>query len=391
MSSEKPPKNTKLCPTCGTRLPENALRCLVCGSDLTIPEKPERVEKAVQPGRLPSVTLSLPALLGLIALLVLLGAALVFAAMRINPEPTAVDQPTDTLTPTVTATASLTPTALPPTVTHTPLPTPTPIEYVVKLGDSCGGIAIAFGVSIQSIVAENPALSADCRNIFEGQTLMIPHPTPTPTALPTSTLTDAEATFAACEVAEYVVKENDTLGAIAANYQVSKEAISEWNGLVNDFVRFDQVLKIPLCKRSGTPEPTSTPTPPPPYPAPNLLLPADGAVFTLADDTVPLQWALVGTLRENEAYAVTIENLTEGQGLKDVEYVVDTKFLIPTRYRPSSAANVFRWSVVTVRQTTTDREGNPIWEVAGAPSTPRVFVWLGSGGVSSTPTPTPEP
>lgn len=334
------------------------------------------------------MTLSLPALLGLIALLVLIGATLVFVAMRLNPEQAAVSQPTETLTPTLTATASLTPTALPPTATHTPLPTPTPIEYVVKLGDNCGGIALAFGVSIQSIVAENPALSADCRNIFEGQRLMIPHPTPTATALPTSTLTESEATFAACEIAEYVVKENDTLGAIAANYQVSKEAIAEWNGLVNDFVRFDQVLKIPLCKRLGTPEPTSTPTPPPPYAAPNLLLPADGAVFTLADDTVPLQWALVGTLRDNEAYAVTIENLTEGQGLKEVEYVNDTRLLVPTSYRPTSPANVFRWTVVTVRQIGTDREGNPIWEVAGAESTPRVFVWLGGSGVI-VPTPTP--
>jgi LysM repeat protein len=387
MSLEKTPKNTKLCPTCGTRLPEDAPRCLVCGTDLTTPEQSGRLEKGVQPSRLPSVTLSLPALLGLIALLVLIGATLVFLAMRMNPQQAAVAQPTDTFTPTVTATASLTPTPLPPTATHTPLPTPTPIEYVVKLGDNCGGIALAFSVSIQSIVAENPALSADCRNIFEGQRLLIPHPTPTPTALPTSTMTGAEATFAACEVADYVVKENDTLGAIAANYQVPKEAISEWNGLVNDFVRFDQVLKIPLCKRLGTPEPTATATPPPPYPAPNLLLPADGAVFTLADDTIALQWALVGTLRENEPYAVSIENLTEGQGLKEVVYVTDTNHLVPTSYRPSSSANIFRWFVVPVRQIGTNTDGDPIWEVAGDVSAQRVFVWLGSGASAPTPAP----
>jgi len=388
MSLEKTPKNTKICPTCGTRLPEDAPRCLVCGTDLSTPDSPSRSTRSVQASRLPSVTLSLPALLGLIALLILIGAALVFFAMRFNPEETAVVQPTDTLTPTVTATVTMTPTALPPTATHTPQPTPTPIEYVVKLGDSCGGIALAFGINIQSIVAQNPALSADCGNIFEGQTLQIPHPTPTATPLPTSTLNAAEATFAACEVVDYVVKENDTLGGIAANYQVPKEAIAEWNGLVNDFVRFDQNLKIPLCKRSGTPEPTSTPTPPPPYPSPNLLLPADGAVFTLADETIPLQWALVGTLRENEAYAVNVENLTEGQGVREVTYVVDTKYNVPSSLRPSTGANVFRWWVVPVRQVGTDREGNPIWEVAGAISPERVFVWLGTG---SSPATTPEP
>ena len=341
----------------------------------------------MQPSRLPSVTLSLPALLGLIALLILIGAALVYFALQYNQPETVIAQSTETLTPTVTATVTQTATAEPPTATHTPLPTPTPIEYVVKLGDNCGQIALAFGVSIQSVVSQNPALSADCRNIFEGQILQIPHPTPTATALPTSTLNPAEATFAACEVVDYVVKENDTLGAIAINYQVPKEAIAEWNGLVNDFVRFDQVLKIPLCKRFGTPEPTATATPPPPYPAPNLLLPADGAVFTLADELIPLQWALVGTLRENEAYAVSIENLTENRGLREVAYVTDTRYNVPNSLRPSTAASVFRWWVVPVRQVGTDREGNPIWEVAGATSIQRVFVWLGSGSSEATPAP----
>jgi LysM repeat protein len=323
----------------------------------------------------------------LIILLILVGAVSVFLAMRLRTEETITIPPTETATPTVTPTPTFTLTPLPPTATFTPLPSPTPFEYIVKYGENCGGIALAFGVSIQSIVTENPSLSADCGNIFEGQKLRIPHPTPTPTALPTSTLNPAEATFAACETVEYVVKENDTLGGIAANYQVPKEYIAQWNGLVNEFVRFDQVLKIPLCKRLGTPEPSPTPTPPPPYPAPNLLLPADGAVFSLADETIPLQWALVGTLRENEAYAVTIENLTTGNGIKEVSYVRDTKYLVPASMRPNEPAHVFRWWVIPVRQVGTDDEGNPIWEPAGASSVQRVFVWLGPGSAT---TPIPE-
>jgi LysM repeat protein len=387
MSLDKQTKNTKLCPTCGTRLPEDASRCLVCGADLSAPEQPLRSAKNVQASRLPVVTLSLPAVLGLVTLLLLVGAGLVFFAMRLNPQEPGAVPPTTTLTPTVSPTITLTPTPVTPTVTFTPLPSPTPIEYIVKANDTCLGIAIAFGVSIQSIVTENNTLTADCRNIFEGQKLRIPHPTPTATALPTSTLNPAESTRASCEVADYVVKENDTLGGIAANYQVPKEYIAEWNGLVNDFVRFDQVLKIPLCKRLGTPEPTSTPTPPPPYPAPNLLLPADGAVFTLADDTIALQWALVGTLRENEAYAVSLENVTEGKGEKNVAYVKDTKYMVPTSVRPNTGAIVFRWWVVPVRQVDTDTDGNPVWEPAGAASVQRVFVWMGSGSSATTPSP----
>ena len=67
-----------------------------------------------------------------------------------------------------------------------------------------------------------------------------------------------------------------------------------------DTVFLGQPLVIPLCRKFATPGPTPTATPPPPYAAPNLLLPSNGAPFTIADDTVTLQWASVGSLQENE-------------------------------------------------------------------------------------------
>jgi hypothetical protein len=45
-----------------------------------------------------------------------------------------------------------------------------------------------------------------------------------------------------------------------------------------------------------------------------------------------------------------------------------------------------RWSVVTVRQTGTDDQGNPIWTMAGAASLARTFTWTGSG-IAPTSTP----
>jgi hypothetical protein len=139
--------------------------------------------------------------------------------------------------------------------------------------------------------------------------------------------------------------------------------------------------------RSATPGPTPTPTNPPPYPAANLLLPADGAPFSLADETVSLQWASVGTLRGNEAYAITIEDVTEGQGRKLVEYTTENKLIVPNSFRPNdSVPHAIRWWVLPVRQVGTDNDGNPIWEAAGAPSTQRVFLWT---GVASAATPTP--
>jgi hypothetical protein len=109
-----------------------------------------------------------------------------------------------------------------------------------------------------------------------------------------------------------------------------------------------------------------------------LLLPADGSVFTLEDDNVTLQWAAVGTLNNNEAYQITVEDITEGEGRRLVEQVNGTTFLVPTSFRASSnIPHIYRWEVVTVRQVGTDESGNTIWDQAGAPSNPRVFGWVG--------------
>ncbi len=372
-------ENTKICPTCGTRIPATATRCPVCGTTFTDGEKAPQLK----PGRFPEVTLSLPLALAMLAFFVALGAGLVYFALnQMNriAEPTPIPSATPSPSPT------LTPTPVTPTPTFTPLPSPTPFTYVVQQGDTCSSIALAFDISVRSLVLLNN-LPASCDTLFVGQKLLIPQPTPTPTPQPTGTLSPEEATRQACERVVYEVKENDTLSSIALNYNVPMDAIRRYNGLVGDQVFFGQKLVIPLCERNPTPGPTPTPTPPPPYPAPNLLLPIDGAVFTLADEAVVLQWASVGELRENEAYAVTVEDVTADRGRKLVAYVTDTKYIVPNDFRPNeSAPHVFRWWVVTVRQSGTDDNGNPIWTPAGAPSETRVFAWAGVAPVA-TPTP----
>lgn len=386
MSQETPSKPTRLCPTCGTRLSEDAPRCLVCGTDLTSSGKSSRPAKAVQGSRIPVITLNLPIALGLLALFIAIGASLVYFAMR-QPTVQAVAS-TNTATVTITATSTASPTPVTPTVTSTPVPSPTPFSYVVKLGDTCSTIAFNFGVSIQSIVLLNE-LPAACDTLFDGQTLLIPQPTPTPTALPTSTLSPADATDAACAKIEYTVQDNDTLSSISLNYAVPISVLKSYNGRVNDTVRSGEVIVIPLCERAATPGPSPTPTPPPPYPPANLLLPADGAPFTVSDNTVTLQWASVGTLRQNEAYEVTVVDVTEGLERKLVEYMGDTKFIVPGSFRPRDAnPHVMRWWVQPVRQVGTDDDGNPIWESAGTLSSARVFTWIG-GGAPAGATPTP--
>ncbi len=369
--------NTKICPTCGTRLAENATRCLVCGTELNLTVEAKK-PAAVQANRMPEITLSLPAVLGLLALFLIVGAALVFFVMRLTGSTPAVTNPeagTATATATLTATVAFTE-----SVTFTPVPTATlqpPADYTISTGDTCTSIAVAFNVSVQSIIILNN-LPASCNSLSIGQGIKVPYPTPTPLPAATNTLEAAAATLAACDKVIYTVQDGDTLGTISANYAVPGDAIKAYNGLSTDTVFLGMNLTIPLCERAATPGPTPTATIPPPYPSANLLLPSDGASFTLANDNITLQWASIGTLRDNESYIVTIEDVTEGQGRRLIDYVNDTKYIVPVSFRPKdSAPHIFRWFISTVRQTSTDDQGQPIWDSAGENSSQRVFSWQG--------------
>ena len=387
MSQETNSTKTKICPTCGTRLSENATRCLVCGAEFTAKPEPKaakKVEKSVQASRMPVVTLSLPAAVGILAVVIVVAAAIVFLSLRAT-------LPEGTLDAAVTPTPSETPTAtLPATATIPPTDVPTatlqpPFDYTVGAGEYCSTIAYNFGVSIQSIIITNN-LPSTCP-LSQGQVIKVPYPTPTIAPAATNTPLPVDATKQSCETVPITVQDGDTLSTIAANYAVPPEAIKEFNGKTTDNVFIGESLLIPLCKRAATPGPTPTATIPPPYPAPNLLLPADGAAFTLANDVVTLQWASVGTLRDSEAYQITVEDITSSQSRRLTDYVTDTKYIVPTSYRPKdNVAHVLRWWITPVRQAGTDDQGQPIWAASGAVSDKRVFTWVGIA-VAGTPNP----
>jgi LysM repeat protein len=333
---------------------------------------------------MPEVTLSLPVVLGLIILLVAIGAGTVYAVLQATqPQQQALLAPSGT--PTHTPTITLSPTA---TTTSTPEPSATPLpplEYTVANLDTCLSIAYTFHVDYQSIILLNK-LPAACDNLVVGQKLLIPQPTPTSPPTPTSTMNATQKADAACDKLDYTVTDKDTLMGIALNYGLTVESLKEYNGLPNDTIYSGQLIKIPLCKRG--PVDTVTPTPIPPYQAPVLLLPLDGSTFVNANDVITLQWNSVGELRQNEAYAVTIIDATDSNKEKFVSYVTDQKFIVPDTLRPSDGKmHIFRWSVLPVRQTGTSKDTNqPNWEPAGAVSAVRVFAWT-----SATPGETPKP
>lgn len=377
IQTEKITRGSQNCPVCGTRISETATRCLVCGTALdgTATAKKER---PIDSKRIPEVKMSLGALIGLGILVLALIAVVVF--LVINQQrggtvaATATEEVTQTATPTLTLSPTNTPT-LQPDPTWTPLP---PLDYVVKANETCSDIAAQFRVSVQSIILANN-LSTDCM-LSEGRTIKVPQPTLTPSPVPTATPEAIEAMADICtNTVSIVVSSSDTLQGIAMNYNVAMKDIQDFNKLSGTTIRQGQTLIIPLCDRLPTPGPTLTPTPLPPYPAPNLLLPRSGAAFSATDESVTLQWAAVAALRSNEVYRVKIQDLTSIEEKILVEYVTDTKFILPATFRPTDGnPHIIQWSVTVARQINQDNK-NPIYEEAGITSAFRVFSWIGSG------------
>ena len=377
------------CPVCGTKLSENARRCLVCGTELSTTSEPsspkiKKTNDKIDSKRIPEIKMNLIALIAIIVVILVLIALLVYFIVIAGnaPEEGLVGaETTATVTPTLTTTPSNTAT-MTPLPTWTPLP---PIEYTVKDNETCLDIALQFNTSVQSIILANN-LNTSCL-ISPGIVLQVPQPTLTPSPVPTATPEAFIADVEMCTQTDTIIVEaNMTLSSIAANYNVSMSDIRIYNNLPNDIVRQGDRLIIPLCDRLPTAGPTLTPTPLPPYPAPNPLLPRSGAAFAATDEAVTLQWASVASLFPGEVYRVVVQDLTSAEEKILVDYVSDTKYILPASFRPvDTTPHIFQWSVSVARQINSD-PNNPIFEEAGAISAFRVFSWVGSGVV---PTETP--
>ncbi len=379
-----PEKLGRHCPTCGARVVDDAKICSICGAVLDegqdetgAPSEAEAREGAPTSRSRTRQILRI-AVLALIAVLVLTGAAILGFKMSqgevIAELPTFT--PTATFLPTQTATPTLTPTATPteaPTETPTPVP---PTEYIVVAGDTLLEIATEFDITVDELKAFN---GLDSDDIGEGQTLFIPAPTPTPG--PTPTPDPRQPTETPSPYILHTVRAGDTLSTIAEQYGVSMEAIRAANELPANSQHIVVGLALVIPRNTPTPTPppvaeaVATPTPVMGYPAPVMLHPRDTASFTGSDAVIVLQWASVGILEDREYYQVELIIPTDGQSITEQMITRSTAWRVPGELFPPETVEdrTFSWRVLVVRQVTgTD---NASYKVISQAARRRTFTW----------------
>jgi LysM repeat protein len=226
-------------------------------------ESPQKVIEAHRKRQQMRQSTPMAVMIGAAVLLIAGAAALIFWLLGDNSPLKAAATATLTPTPTFTSTATslpptntptITPTS-PPTDTPSPTITPTPsgpFEYTVQQNDTLGDIAKRFGTDIPTILALNPSIDPKTLIIYVGQKLLIPAPdTLLPTATVVSTLVPPGTLIT------YTVMPGDSVGAIAAKFNSTIEAIVKENKLANaNDINAGDILKIPV--NIATPVPTAT-------------------------------------------------------------------------------------------------------------------------------------
>jgi LysM repeat protein len=254
----------RICPSCGTRMAETASHCAACGA--VFKTRTDRAPNTRSRLLGSSAGTNLPVGFYIAVPIILLVAGALLAVFLAGPRAA----PGKSLAPTIPTEyiATITLTLMPsdtPAILLTPSLLP-PIMITVQAGDTCYGLASKYGYQDPSVLSDKNGRTVDCNYLQPGDVVYIPRPTPT---LPSDSTTDQNAlrqTETACPIDFYTVVYGDTLGGIAANYQVSIESIKKWNpqySFANDVVFDDAILRIPLCERLPAESPSPTPATPP--------------------------------------------------------------------------------------------------------------------------------
>lgn len=102
--------------------------------------------------------------------------------------------------------------------------------YQLRFGDTLGSVARRFGVSVSALASANGISNPD--RVQAGHVLRIPGPGAAPAA-------------SAVTAATHVVRQGETLGAIASRHRTTVAALARTNGLADpDRLRVGQTLRI---------------------------------------------------------------------------------------------------------------------------------------------------
>lgn len=329
----------------------------------------ERLDRVTVRGGLASVSWPWVGAVALVVALVVLG------WMRWSDRPQSV-----TVLPTATPMATVTPTTAPtvtptsnPTATPSPVASPTPIIHVVQSGETISYIASYYGTSPASIMEANGLDETSARLLHPQQELLIPSTGPVGGPMP-----PLPGEMAQPPQMIYEVKTGETLISIAYQYSTTVEAIMAANNMDSpDLIYVGQELVVPLMPPTATPTltpmPTPTPTPGPPYSAPQLLSPADGALFEGKDTLVVLTWTSVDILGENQAYLVELEVPALVHPLTYATQA--TSWRLPSDVWRAGQPQSLVWRVTVVQQENMGSEEPPEWTPRSLPSETRRFVW----------------
>lgn len=140
-----------------------------------------------------------------------------------------------------------------PVVTAPAVVEPEFTTYIIQRGDTLSKISKRFNIKIDAIKANNPQIKKDVVRL--GQKIKLPGnvdvgdqtvPEGSFAKAPAKPKTPYKAYSGATK--EYVVKNGDSLGAIALTSGISVRQLKEMNGLSKDMIRVGQKLKVPAAK-----------------------------------------------------------------------------------------------------------------------------------------------
>jgi len=133
---------------------------------------------------------------------------------------------------------------LPPPLPPAPVAAASGGVHVVQDGETLGGIAAAYGTSVEELMALNGI--DDPHYIYAGQELVLPGGTVIHAAGVEPGSEPAASGGGGGGSGEYTVQSGDTLYGIAGKYGTSADAIAQLNGMDDpDYLSIGQVLRIP--------------------------------------------------------------------------------------------------------------------------------------------------